>query len=164
MPEPSTTPDLVELTRSAFAAANEGDFDALMECLGPESVFDVSSWGFGTYQGRRAIRRFLEDWIGSFDEYEREAEEMLDLGNGIIYAAAVTRGVPAGRREHIRLPGASVFVWTDGMIARVINYRDLEEARAAAERLSRGAGPGDLKPCAPPRRPESESTSAGREA
>ncbi len=140
MSKESTAPDLVELTRRAFAAANEGDFDALMTSLGPDSVFDVSSWGFGTYQGKRATRRFLEDWIGSFDEYEREAEEILDFGNGVVFAAAVTRGIPAGGRAHIRLPGASIFVWAAGTIVRVTNYRDIDEARAAAERLAEERG------------------------
>ena len=140
MSEESATPDLVELTRRAFSAANDGDFGALMTFLGPDSVFDVSPWGFGAYRGKRAIRRFLEDWIGSFDAYEREAEEILDLGNGVIYATAVTRGLPAGARAYIRLPGASVFVWSAGMIVLVINYRDIDEARAAAERLAEERG------------------------
>jgi len=140
MSDESMLPDLLELTRMAFAAANDGDFDALMRFFGPESVFDVSSWGFGTYRGKRAIRRFLEDWIGSFDRFEREAAEVVDLGNGIIYVAAVTRGVPAGARQQIRLPGASVFVWKAGAIERVTNYRETDEARAAAERLAEEQG------------------------
>jgi ketosteroid isomerase-like protein len=140
MPEEPTTPDAVELTRRAFAAANEGDFGALMSYFGPDSVFDVSSWGFGTYHGKLAIRRFLEDWIGSFDTYERVAQETLDLGNGVIYTAAVTQGVPSGSRADILLRGASVLVWTEGMIMQVTNYRDIDEGRAAAERLAEERG------------------------
>jgi ketosteroid isomerase-like protein len=140
MDEESTTPDLVELTRRAFAAANEGDFGALMGSVGPDSVFDASLWGFGTYRGKMAIRRFLEDWIGSFDEYERVAEEIVDLGNGVVYAAAATQGVPSGTRARIRMRGASVFVWEADVIVRVINHRDIDEARAAAERLAAERG------------------------
>jgi ketosteroid isomerase-like protein len=140
MSEESTNHDLVALTRNAFAAANAGDFDALMRLFDSGSVFDVSSWGFGTYEGKRAIRRFLEDWIGSFDKYEREAAEVLDLGNGIVYAAAVTHGVPAGARGHIHLLGASVFVWESDTLERVTNFRDKGEARAAAQRLAEERG------------------------
>jgi len=31
-----------------------------------------------------AIRGFLEDWLGAYEEYEIEAEEILDLGNGVV--------------------------------------------------------------------------------
>ena len=65
---------------------------------------------------------------------------MLDLGNGVIYARSVTRGLPAGGHTTIRLPGASVLVWTAGMIELVINYRDIDEAGAAAERLAEERG------------------------
>lgn len=136
MAEESTTPDLLELTRQLFEALNKGDFGGLVSSLGPVPVLDVSAWGFGTYEGTRAIRRFLDDWFGSFDEYEREALELLDLGNGVIFAAAVTRGTPKGRRAPVELSGASVFLWKDGRIVRITNYRDLDEARAAASRLA----------------------------
>jgi ketosteroid isomerase-like protein len=131
-----TTATALELTRRAFASASGGDFEGLSEYLTPDSIFDASPWGLGTYTGPAAIRRFLEDWIGSFDEYEREAEEMIDLGHGIVFAAAVTRARPAGSRDRVWLRGASVFVWADGLLARVTNYRDVDEGRAAAERAA----------------------------
>src|SRR5450759_5002068 len=65
-----TTATALELTRRAFASASGGDFEGLSEYLTPDSIFDASPWGLGTYTGPAAIRRFLEDWIGSFDEYE----------------------------------------------------------------------------------------------
>ena len=132
----TSDPNLVEMTRRLFSGLNEGDVGAFIASLGPDPVFDVSPWGFGVYEGNRAIRRFLEDWIGSVDAYERVPQEIVDLGGGIIFAAAVTRGVPAGGRTEIRLPGASVVVWADEKIVRVINYRDADEARLAAERLA----------------------------
>ncbi len=136
----TTRPDLVELTRRMFLALNEGDIGAFIGSLGPDPVFDVSSWGFGVYEGNRAIRRFLEDWIGSFDAYERVPEEIVDLGYGVVFARAVTRGVPAGGRDQIRLPGSSVVIWSDEKIVRVINYRDRTHGRAAAERLAEEQG------------------------
>jgi ketosteroid isomerase-like protein len=126
---------LVERTRSLFAALNEGDIGMFIRSLAPDPVLDALAWGFGVYEGNRAIRRFLEDWMGSFEVYERTAGEVLDLGNGVVFAVAKTRGVPAGGRTEVRLEGVSVVVWTAGGIVRVINYRDVNEARVAAERL-----------------------------
>ena len=141
MSEGSTVTDLVELTRRAATVADGGDVGAIMRFVGPDSVWDVSAWSFGVYEGQRAIRRFLEDWIGSFAEYRREVEEVLDLGNGVAYAVTVTRGRPAGRADEVPLRGAEVCVWEGGVATRVTYYRDPEEARAAAQRLadSRGA-------------------------
>jgi ketosteroid isomerase-like protein len=40
MPEESTTPDPVELTRLAFEAVNQRDIDAVMGFFAPDAVFD----------------------------------------------------------------------------------------------------------------------------
>lgn len=130
-------PNVVQLTRRIFAALNEGDVAEFIRSLGPDPVFDVSAWGFGVYEGNRAIRRFLEDWMGSFDRYERLPEEIIDMGSGVVFAAAVTRGVPAGGRAEITLPGVSVVVWSGEQIERVNNYRDIEAGRAAAEQIAK---------------------------
>ena len=140
MPEGTEPHDPIALTRSAFACADARDIASLMKFVSPDSVWDVSAWGFGIYEGRRAIRRFLEDWIGSFEEYGRDSEEMLDLGNGVVYAVAVTRGRSAGSRHEVGLRGATVCLWDGAVATRVSYYRDRDEARAAAERLAASRG------------------------
>jgi len=128
--------DYVELTRRAFAAADAPDISAVMTFVTFSSVWDATSWGFGVYEGRRAIRQFLEDWIGSFEEFGRVAEEIVDLGDGVVYAVSVTRGRPAGSRGQIELRGAVVCLWEDGELLRATYYRDPGEARVAAEELA----------------------------
>jgi ketosteroid isomerase-like protein len=135
----STTANALELTRRAFASATGGDLDAMMSFYGPDSVWEVSSWGLGTHAGLSRIRHFLDDWIGSFDEFEMEVEEMLDLGNGVVYAVATQIARPAGSRGRLRLRSASVFVWVEGVAVRVTHYRDIDEARAAAEQAASAA-------------------------
>jgi ketosteroid isomerase-like protein len=140
MSEESMTRDPVELTRSSFACAEAADIHGIMSFVGPDSVWDITAWSFGTYEGPRAIRRFLNDWIGSFAEYRREPEEILDLGGGVVFAVGVTRGRPAGRRDEIRLRGAAVYTWEEEVAKQVTFYRDPDEARAAAERLAQERG------------------------
>jgi len=137
-PEQPASLDPVDLTRRAFAYADARDIDSLMRFISPESVWDATAWGFGRYVGRRAIRRFLEDWTGSFDEFGRDAEELVDLGNGVVYAVTETRGRSAGATGVVRLRGATVCVWRGAEAMLVTYHRDLEEARAAAERLAKG--------------------------
>ena len=67
MPEESTTPDPAELTRRAFEAVNQHDIDAVVSFFAPHAVLDGRAVG-GVYEGRAAIRGFLDDWFGSFAE------------------------------------------------------------------------------------------------
>jgi ketosteroid isomerase-like protein len=88
IPEQSTTPDLVELTRRRVDAADSGDIDAMTSFLAQEAVWDSSPMGLEVYEGRAAIHSGLEDWWGAFDVSGAEAEEILDLGNGVTFASS----------------------------------------------------------------------------
>jgi len=61
MPEESTTPDLVELTRRNFEAANRRDFDAVLSFFAPDAVWDasLSGVGIGTFEGSAAVRNLM---------------------------------------------------------------------------------------------------------
>jgi hypothetical protein len=65
---------------------------------------------------------------------------MCDLGAGVSFAVVVMRGRPRGSTGWIRFRYASVGSWVDGLIERSTNYLDIDEARAAAERLARERG------------------------
>ena len=138
--EESTTPDLVELTRGAYSSLNSRDFEALVNTFGPDSVWDVSRWGLGIHAGREAIRRFLGDWFEALDEYEVRVERTLDLGNGVIYAEVLQIARTADSRDYLRMRSAPVFIWVDGLVERLTTYTDIDEARAAAERLAAERG------------------------
>ena len=140
MSEESTTSDPAELTRRLFETANVGDFNAMMRFFGSESIWDVEPWGLGTHVGPAAILRFLEGWIGSFDRYRVVIEEMLYLGNGVVFAVATQYGRSAHVRGELRLRYAPVFVWADCVVVSVTHYRDIDQARAAAERLAASRG------------------------
>jgi len=140
MSEESTTPDLVELMRGLFAAVSRHDVDAIMACYAPDAVWDMSPTGLGTFEGQAAVRGFLEDWFGSYVEYERESEELLNLGNGVGFARFVQKARPVGSSGRVEERYASVQVWVDGLLVRVTNYTAIDEARAAAERLAEERG------------------------
>jgi ketosteroid isomerase-like protein len=132
----STTPNLVELTRRAFEAVNRRDFDAMMSFYGPESVWDASSLGTGTFEGTGAIRRLFEDWIGAYDEFEARLEEILDLGNGVVFAVNDQKARPVGSTGYVRTREAYVYEYVGDVVARLTVYSDIDEARAVAERLA----------------------------
>jgi ketosteroid isomerase-like protein len=140
MPDESTTADLVERYRDSLEAANRRDFDAMTRFWAPEAVWDTSPAGVGKFEGLAAFRGFFEDWVSSYQEFEVEAEEVHDLGNGITFAILVQRGRPVGSRGEVRVRSATVGEWTDGLVVRVTNYPDVDEARAAATRLAEERG------------------------
>jgi ketosteroid isomerase-like protein len=130
------TSTALEQTHRSFEAADSGDFDWMISFYGPESIFDMSPWGLGTYIGTSAIRAFFEDWIGAFDEFEMKLEEAVDLGHGVTFAVADQDAISAGAPGRLRLRHAAVSLWVDGVAMRVTNYPDIEEARQIAERLA----------------------------
>jgi ketosteroid isomerase-like protein len=103
-------------------------------------VFDTSPLGLGAYEGQAAIREFFEDWIGTFEEFQMEPEEILDLGGGVTLAVALQSGRPVGGDGQVQWRYAAVSVWVDGVAARTTNYFDIDEGRAAAERLAKERG------------------------
>jgi ketosteroid isomerase-like protein len=141
MPEESTTPDLVELTRRFVQAWNRRDLDAWMGFFAPDAVWEVPALDIRV-EGVAAIRSFGEEWLVAFAEYAVQPEAILDLGNGVVFAPTRQNVRPAGSGDGARLQEVWVyaFVWVAGMLVRSTIYRDPDEARAAAERLAESRG------------------------
>lgn len=136
MPEEAATPDAVELTRVAFEAANRRDLDAVISFYAPDAVFEGRIAG-DNYEGRTAIRSFLENWFSAYEELEFELEDVRDLGSGVVFAVVVQEGVPAGSAGHVGQREGWVLLWERGLIARhAALSTDIDEARAAAEALA----------------------------
>jgi len=140
MSEESTTPDLVERQKRLTEVGNRRDLDAMMAFYAPDGVYDMSPVGMGVFEGQAAVRGFIEDWWGSYEEHEFEAEEILDLGNGVGFRVLIQKGRPVGSSGEVELRYAAVSVWEDGKIARITNYTDIDQARAAAKRLAEERG------------------------
>jgi ketosteroid isomerase-like protein len=141
MAEESTTPDLVELGRRSIEAGASGDLDAMVSYFAPDGVWDLSPVGLGIFEGRAAIRSFAEDWLGAYEESETKVEEIHDLGNGVAYAVIALNARPVGSSGYVELRYAAVTIWgADALAERTTNYTNIDEARAAAERLAEERG------------------------
>jgi ketosteroid isomerase-like protein len=136
MAKKSTTPDLVERWQETAHAYARRDFHTMMRFWAPDAVWDTSSAGLGSFEGAAAIRGFLEDWIGAYEEYEYNQEEGQDLGNGVLFSVASLSGRLAGSAGKVQERWCYTVTWAEGMIVRVITSADIGEARAAAERLA----------------------------
>ena len=137
MSEESTTPDLVERVRGLVDALDRGDLDTFMGFNAPDAVFTAA---VGRFEGVATIRGFIEDWLANYEEFAATLEEVRDLGNGVTFSVIRQQGRLVGSSGYVQLLNAMVNVWVDGVIARTITGPDIDDARAAAERLAEERG------------------------
>jgi len=128
------------LVTRALEAAGRRDLDAVAGSFAEDAIFDGRALG-DRFEGRAAIHSFLEDWFGAYEELEFGLELLRDLGNGVVFAVVLQSGRPVGSPGRLRQREGWVFVWVRGLIARLA-ISEVEEGRAAAERLARERGGG----------------------
>jgi ketosteroid isomerase-like protein len=138
MSEESTSLDLVERVQRIVAAVNARDFDAAMSFYGPDAVLDAEAAGI--HEGRPAIRSFYEVWWRAYEDHQQKAEDIRDLGNGVVVTAIHMYGRLRGTSAPLDQRYAAVATWRNGLIERQRNYLDIDEAHAAAERLAEERG------------------------
>jgi ketosteroid isomerase-like protein len=141
MPEESTNSDLVEILRHAVEVINRRDVDALLRFYAPDAVWDFSQRGVGIFEGSAAMRGFFKDYVDSFEDFEIELEQTHVLDNGVVLAVVSQEARPVGVAGHVHTQERWVFCFSPaGMIVRLSTYADIDEARAAAERLAEERG------------------------
>jgi ketosteroid isomerase-like protein len=136
MSEKSGIEDSFRPLRSTVEAYRRGDLETHMSSYAPDAVLDMSARGLGSFKGRAAIQGFWEDYYRSFDDLRFELEEAIDLGNGVMFAVVRQDARPAGSRGRVQTREAWVSVWENGLLLEGASYADVDEARAAAERLA----------------------------
>jgi hypothetical protein len=76
-----------------------------------------------------------------YEEFTFELEEFRDLGNGVTFSVISQRGRLADTTAWVpEERSALVCTWMDGLIEKETNFTDIDEARAAAERLAQERG------------------------
>ena len=96
----------------------------------------------GTFEGREAAIGFFKEWTSSFEDLKIEADEILDLGHGVVLTLYHQEGRPIGASNYVRVRAAVVTLWVDGVIVRSTFYpeTEIDQARATAERLAEERG------------------------
>jgi hypothetical protein len=136
MPEEPTTPELAEREERLDAALRARDFDAAANFYAHDGVLHGTRGVLGELKGREAIRAFLAEWFGGFEEFEYERRAARDLGHGVRFGVIDQRGRRAGSTGWVQDRVAVVAEWSNGLIQRATTYSDIDEGRAEAERLA----------------------------
>jgi ketosteroid isomerase-like protein len=140
----STPPDLVKLMRDAFEASSRHDLDTLMGFFAPDAVWDISEGALGTFVGVAAIRSLVADWWGTWGEHVIEEDEIVDLGHGVVFASVREDGRLIGSERHVEQRRGWVYLWIEDSAERATVYLDIDEARAAAERVAEERAQADV--------------------
>jgi ketosteroid isomerase-like protein len=85
-----------------------------------------------TYRGREGVRRRLEEWLESFDEYSYEIQRIVDCGGDqvLVKATEVGRGAMSGAEVHST--NYELLTIRDGLIVRIREFYDEGNALEAA--------------------------------
>jgi ketosteroid isomerase-like protein len=124
--------DEVQAVRASYEALNRGDLEAAVEVLAPTAEWHESPAlpDTGVFKGRGAVRRFLEDFLESWQEFHQELEEVVVEGDR---AALMIHLTARGRGSGAQVDARYAHVWTvrDGRAVRVDAYDDREAALRA---------------------------------
>jgi ketosteroid isomerase-like protein len=117
----NVTPDPVALVRAQFEALNRRDFAGVMSSVADDTVVDGRALG-DHFEGRAAIRAFVEDWFSAWEALDFQIEEVSDLGGGVVFAVVIQDGRLVGSDGRVRQREGWVYVWVGGSLARLAVY------------------------------------------
>ena len=123
----------IEIVRRMYEQANERP-EALYEMLADDVHWDASAAGqleLSTVHGREAVVEFFRRWVGAFEDWGFEPEELIDAGDCVI---ARIHQWGRGKGSGVQVADRFWQVWTfrDGKAIRATHHREKADALEAA--------------------------------
>jgi ketosteroid isomerase-like protein len=125
----------VEIIRDAAAAFNRGDLDAWLEYVADDidhRAVEGALDDHGPIHGKDAVRVYLEDWVGTFDNFRSEPVELIEAGEDKVIAVTRISGRAKLSGVETDLTFAALYTIRDGKIVRGREYWTKEQALEAA--------------------------------
>jgi ketosteroid isomerase-like protein len=119
----------VETVRRLFERYERGDFEAALEYLDPEVVYETGQELPAI--GREAVRRMWERWGDAWDEMETVTGDYVDAGDHVLATVTYSGRGKASGIEHDDVL-FDVYTFRDGLCVRKQEFRERSEARRAA--------------------------------
>jgi ketosteroid isomerase-like protein len=122
----------VELVRGIIEALNRRDVDGMLARMHPDFEWRPleTSPVARVYRGREDVRRYVEDWLNTFDSLRLELEDPTEVADRVV---AVVHGQARGRASGVELDNRFCQVWTlrSGMAVGMEEYATRQQALAA---------------------------------
>ena len=127
MPEQHT-----EVVRRMYTAFYAGDIAETLAHFDPDVVVDVTRRVDGEMgRGHAELNAIIGRWLGAFEEWHEDIDEMRDIG-GHVYVAATQHGRGKGSGIETEAHYALLYEVREGLITRMTLYPDRAEALRAA--------------------------------
>ena len=122
VPENALTATTIKVVQELEEALNRRDVDAFMALVTDDCVFENTSPppDGGRYEGRSAIRTFLEDFFQATPSIAFQTEDLFAFGNRCVVRWVFHWSNTAGEHGHIR--GVDVFHIRNGKMAEDFAY------------------------------------------
>jgi len=128
-------PPGIDLVRGLIDALNRGDVDAMLARMHPDFEWRPleASPVASVYRGHEQVRRYVEDWLGTFESLRLELEELTEQGDQVL---TIVRGYGRGRASGVQLDSPFCQVWTisGGAALAMEEYATREEGVEALRR------------------------------
>jgi ketosteroid isomerase-like protein len=120
-----------DLVRAIIAALNRGDVDGMLARMDPDFEWRPleASPVARVYQGHADVRRYIEDWLTTFDGLRIDVDDLSDVADRVV---AVVHGHGRGRASGLQLDNRFCQVWTvsGGTAIAMEEHATREEAMA----------------------------------
>jgi ketosteroid isomerase-like protein len=125
----------VELVRDAAVAFNRGALDTLSAYIADDIDYRAVEGApddHGPIHGKDALRVYVQDWRGTFDEFKSEPIELIEAGDDEVVAVTRISGRAKLSGVETDLTYAALYTIRDGKIVRGREYWSRAEALEAA--------------------------------
>jgi uncharacterized protein len=122
----------VDIVRELVDALNRGDVEAMLACMDPDFEWRPleESPASGGYRGHEQVRRYVEDWLSTFEYVRIDLGQLTAIGDHVVVAV---RGYARGRASGVEIENRFCQVWTvrGGRAVRMEEYATREQGLAA---------------------------------
>jgi ketosteroid isomerase-like protein len=125
----------VEIVRDSLKALDDGGVDSIAAFWHPEISWRAIEGALddvGEMQGIESARLYVQDWLGTFDNFSVVPEELLDVDDDRVIAIQRASGRAKLSGIETQLRYAVVYTLRGGRIVRCREYADRKEALKAA--------------------------------
>jgi uncharacterized protein len=125
----------VEIVRRSWQAFADGGLDALMGFFDRDvnwRAIEGAPDDVGEMHGEDALRRYLQDWLDTFEDITTVPTELLDVGDDRVVGVQHVTGRARLSGVATELQYAVLYTLRDGKIVRGREYADRQQALEAA--------------------------------
>ena len=124
----------VEVVRRMLQAFADGGLDAMAEFWDPDIDWRAAEGAIddvGEMHAPVAVRRYIQDWIDTFDDFSVVVEELRDVGDDRVLSIQRLKGQAKLSGAETDLRYALVSTVRDGKVVRAREYLNAEDALEA---------------------------------